>query len=220
MTRPGSMRSPSSCHESPAALTPVERKVIDGLLATLFGETIGVQVPTPIPQITYQEAMARFGSDAPDMRYGLELVELSDLVADAEFQVFTRALEQGGRVAAIRVPGGARLSRKELDELTEFVAVYGAKGMAWLKQTAQGWQSPIAKFFSEAHQARINDRLGVAGRNGDPPAPLARRSSPPDAPTSRTRWTSRSSSPASFADSSTRARSRRPNGPMSGTKPG
>lgn len=137
------------------------RTIVDGLLATLFGETIGVDVPTPIPQITYQEAMARFGSDAPDMRYGLELVELSDLVAGCEFKVFAGAVAAGGIVNSIRVPGGATLSRKELDDMTELVGQFGAKGMAWIKRNPDGWQSPIAKFFTAEQQAAIEQRLGL-----------------------------------------------------------
>ncbi|MBI4083314.1 MAG: aspartate--tRNA ligase [Candidatus Lambdaproteobacteria bacterium] len=139
--------------------------LIDGLFARLFRETIGVEVPLPIPRMTYQEAMDRFGSDAPDMRFGLELVQLTDLVARSGFKVFAQAAAAGGQVRAIRVPGGAQFSRKELDELTEFVAIYGAKGMAWVKRLDSGWQSPIAKFFSAAEQNAIEQRLEL--REGD-----------------------------------------------------
>ena len=135
--------------------------LIDGLLARIFKETIGVDVELPIPKMTYRQAVDEYGSDAPDLRFGLKLVDLSEESAASEFQLFHKALEGKGRVQAIRVPGGATLSRKDLDELTEFVTQFGAKGMAWLKMTPEGWQSPIAKYFPPAVQARINEKLGL-----------------------------------------------------------
>ncbi|MEE8554594.1 MAG: aspartate--tRNA ligase [bacterium] len=137
------------------------RELVDGMLARLFREIIGVEVPLPIPQLTYREAMDAYGSDAPDLRFGLKLVDLSAAVAGAEFRVFARVLEAGGRVAGIRVPGGAALSRKDLDDLTEFVAQFGAKGMAWVKVNPDGWQSPIAKFFTEGQRNAVAQRLGL-----------------------------------------------------------
>jgi aspartyl-tRNA synthetase len=136
--------------------------LIDALLARLFKETIGVDVPLPIPRMTYAQAMDEYGSDAPDLRFGLKLVNLTDLVAGSDFKVFAEAAQAGGAVKAIRVPGGASLSRKDLDELTEFVKIYGAKGMAWVKLQAEGWQSPIAKFIAPERQRAIEQRLGLA----------------------------------------------------------
>jgi aspartyl-tRNA synthetase len=135
--------------------------LIDGMLARIFRETIGVDVQLPIPKMTYRQAVDEYGSDAPDLRFGLKLVDLSEESAASEFQVFRRALEAKGRVQAIRVPGGAALSRKDLDELTGYVAQFGAKGMAWLKVTPEGWQSPIAKYFPADVQARIGAKLGL-----------------------------------------------------------
>ncbi len=133
--------------------------LIDGLLTRLFGETIGVKVQTPIPRMTYRQALDEYGLDAPDLRFGLKLVDLTDIVGPSQFKVFADAVRSGGLVKAIRVPGGADLSRKDLDELTEFVKIYGAKGMAWVKLQAEGWQSPIAKFFTPEQQQAMAQRL-------------------------------------------------------------
>ena len=135
--------------------------LIDGLMARLFGELVGVQVPQPIPRMSYQQAMEEYGSDAPDLRFDLKLVPLTDLVAGSGFQVFAQAVASGGEVKAIRVPGGGSLSRKELDELTEFVRIYGARGMAWVKRQSDGWQSPIAKYFTPEQQQALEQRLGM-----------------------------------------------------------
>jgi aspartyl-tRNA synthetase len=133
--------------------------LIDGLLARLFSETIGVTVKTPIPRMTYRQAVDEYGSDAPDLRFGLKLVNLTDIVGPSQFKVFADAVKAGGLAKAIRVPGGADMSRKDLDELTEFVKIYGAKGMAWVKLQPDGWQSPIAKFFTPAQQQAMAQRL-------------------------------------------------------------
>ncbi len=134
-------------------------KVMEGMIATVFKEAIGVEVSLPMIRMTYQEALARYGVDNPDLRFGLELVELSDLVGSCGFKVFADAVAGGGMVKAINVKGGATLSRKELDELTEFVKIYGAKGLAWVKMTEDGWQSPIAKFFTADELAGLNQRM-------------------------------------------------------------
>jgi aspartyl-tRNA synthetase len=134
-------------------------ELIDGLLAQLFGEIVGVKVQTPIPRMTYRQAMDEYGSDAPDLRFELKLVDLTDIVGPSQFKVFADAVKAGGLVKAIRVPGGGEMSRKDLDELTEFVKIYGAKGMAWVKQQAEGWQSPIAKFFTPDQQKAMEQRL-------------------------------------------------------------
>lgn len=141
-----------------------ERDVMEltqGLVARVVELTTGREMGE-VPVITYQEAMDRFGMDAPDIRFGLELIDLAELVADAEFKLFREAVARGDMVKAINGKGMATLSRKDLDDLTSFVADFGAKGLAWVKiKEGLKWQSPIAKFFSEGHQQRINERLGV-----------------------------------------------------------
>ena len=134
-------------------------ELIDGLLGRLFGETIGVAVKTPIPRMTYRQAMDEYGSDAPDLRFGLKLVNLTDIAGSSQFKVFADAVAAGGLVKAIRVPRGGEMSRKDLDELTEFVKIYGAKGMAWVKLQEQAWQSPIAKFFTAEQRQAMERRL-------------------------------------------------------------
>ena len=136
-------------------------ELTEGMLKRLFQETIDVVVDCPFPRITYQQAMEEYGSDAPDIRFDLKLVDLSDVTGECSLKVFSEVVARGGVVKAICVPGGADFSRKELDDLTGFVGRYGAKGMAWVKLNEDGWQSPIAKFFSEAHQRSIEERMAV-----------------------------------------------------------
>ena len=141
-------------------VTPEEIfSVVETLLSDLWREVLGVEIPTPFPRLSYDEAMSRYGSDKPDVRFGLELCELSDVVADVDFGVFSGTVAKGGKVKAIRVPG-AQLSRSEIDKLADVVKPYGAKGLAWIKIKPDGsWQSPIAKFISAEHQQRIVERL-------------------------------------------------------------
>ncbi|MCG8434246.1 MAG: aspartate--tRNA ligase, partial [Gammaproteobacteria bacterium] len=145
--------------------------LVEGLIRDLFRAILNVELPDPFPRMTHAEAMQRFGSDKPDMRIDLELVEVSDLVADVDFKVFAApAKDPRGRVAALRVPKGGELTRKEIDEYTAFVARYGAKGLAYIKvnDTAagrDGLQSPIVKFLSDAAVAGIMERTGA--QNGD-----------------------------------------------------
>lgn len=130
--------------------------IMEGLMAGIFNETKGIQVQLPMPRMTYGEAIRRFGVDNPDVRFGLELVELSGLVAGSGFKVFADVVAGGGIVKGINAKGCASLSRKEIDELTEFVKVYGAKGLAYVKMTPDGWQSPIAKFFTPEEISAID----------------------------------------------------------------
>jgi len=124
--------------------------MMEKMMSQLMKTVKGVEVPHVFPRMTYDEAMSRFGSDKPDTRFGLELVDLSEIVKDSGFKVFAAAVAGGGQVKAINVKGAAeKYSRKDIDALTEFVAVYGAKGLAWLKVDAEGLKGPIAKFFSE-----------------------------------------------------------------------
>jgi aspartyl-tRNA synthetase len=136
--------------------------VADGMLARLFGELRGVAVPRPIPRITYDEAMARFGVDNPDVRFGMELVDLTDATKGSAFGVFASAAGGGGRVVGIVVKGGAGLSRKEIDGFQEFVKGYGAGGLAWLKRADGAWSGPIAKFVDAALGAALAGPGGMA----------------------------------------------------------
>lgn len=141
--------------------TPEEiQSITEELLAAAWKDLKGIDLPRPFLRLSYDEAVSRFGLDAPDLRFGLELVELTDAVKASGFKVFADVAGAGGIVKAINLKGMADLSRKELDELTEFVKIYGAKGMAWVKvKEANEWQSPISKFFSPAERDAIATRL-------------------------------------------------------------
>lgn len=122
----------------------------EGLLKAVMKDALDVELETPIKRITWNEAMDRFGSDKPDMRFGMELTNMADAVAGAGFKVFDSTLENGGQVKAITVPGGAdKYSRKHIDEKQEYIKRFDAKGLAWLKVTDEGLTGPIAKFFKE-----------------------------------------------------------------------
>ena len=136
-------------------------KLTEGLMVKLFEETISVKVETPFPRMTYQEAMENYGSDAPDIRFDLKLKDISDLASECELRVFKQVVDKGGIVKAICVPGGADFSRKDLDDLTEFAQIYGAKGMAWIKRNQDGWQSPIGKFFTSKQKEALEERVGL-----------------------------------------------------------
>jgi len=142
--------------------------VTERMLRHLFQEVLDVQLPDPFPRMRYAEALDRFGSDKPDLRIPLELVEVADLVSEVDFKVFSEpAQDPRGRVAALRVPGGGELTRKQIDDYTEFVGRYGAKGLAYIKvndpaQGADGLQSPIVKFLTEAAVQGILERTGAA----------------------------------------------------------
>ncbi|MHC1698273.1 MAG: aspartate--tRNA ligase [Geobacteraceae bacterium] len=130
--------------------------IMETLIAKIFKEAKGLDVQFPMPRMTYSEAIRRFGVDNPDIRFGLELVELSEIVGSSGFKVFADVVASGGIVKGINAKGCAGLSRKDIDELTEFVKIYGAKGLAYVKMTADGWQSPIAKFFTEDEITSLN----------------------------------------------------------------
>jgi aspartyl-tRNA synthetase len=142
--------------------------LMEGLVRELFDQVLGQKLPDPMPRMTYEEAMRRYASDKPDLRIPLELVDVADLVKDSEFKVFAApAADKDGRVAALRVPGGGeRLSRKQIDDYTAFVARYGAKGLAYVKvndaaKGREGLQSPILKFLSDAAVAGLMARTGA-----------------------------------------------------------
>ncbi|MCG7311756.1 aspartate--tRNA ligase [Priestia flexa] len=132
------------------------------MMSKVMKNVKGLDIQTPFPRISYDEAMSRFGSDKPDTRFAMELVDLSELVKDCGFKVFSAAVESGGQVKAITVKGAAgNYSRKDIDALTDFVKIYGAKGLAWLKVEAEGLKGPISKFFNEEEQAQFMSTLQV-----------------------------------------------------------
>ena len=138
--------------------------LMEGLVRKVFRNVLGVELPDPFPRLTHAEALSRYGVDKPDLRVPLELTELTDLMKDTEFKVFRQAAEMpGGRVAALKV--SAELTRKEIDDLTPFVAAYGAKGLAYIKVNPDGLQSPIVKFLAKDLLDRIVSRTGA--RPGD-----------------------------------------------------
>jgi aspartyl-tRNA synthetase len=140
--------------------------VFEEMMKDLFKTILGEDIVTPIPRLEHAEAMDRFGSDKPDMRFGMELKNISDIAARSEFNVFKSAVENGGCVKAIKVDQvAADFSRKVLDELSKFTADLGAKGLAWIKILDNEWQSPIAKFFSQEDRDAINQRMDA--RPGD-----------------------------------------------------
>lgn len=136
--------------------------IFEGMMAELFHEVLGCDIPAPIERLEYDEAMDRFGTDRPDLRFGMELRDITDLAAKSNFRVFQQVIEQGGVVKAILVKGGAtHLSRKGLDELSGLVGGCGAKGVAWAKVRENGWQSSLDKFFDEKHKEAVNQKLGA-----------------------------------------------------------
>src|SRR5579885_844286 len=143
-------------------------RLMEGLVRHVFRQVLGAELPEPFPRMTYAEAMRRYGSDKPDLRIPLELVDVADLVKDCDFKVFAGpANDPAGRVAALRVPQGGALSRKEIDDYTAFVGRYGAKGLAYVKlnersKGREGLQSPIIKFLSDAAVSGILERTGAA----------------------------------------------------------
>ncbi|WP_374476889.1 aspartate--tRNA ligase [Zoogloea sp.] len=145
--------------------------LMEEMIRSIFKEVLSVDLPNPFPRMTYGEAMDRFGSDKPDLRVTLELTDVTDAVKDVAFKVFSGPATSGGRVAAMRVPGGATLSRGEIDEYTKFVGIYGARGLAYIKVNditqvnETGLQSPIVKNLNEAALRTILERTGA--QSGD-----------------------------------------------------
>ncbi|CAA7601712.1 Aspartyl-tRNA synthetase signature [Acididesulfobacillus acetoxydans] len=139
--------------------------LMEELIALIFAGTTDRQIKTPFPRLTYREGMERFGSDKPDIRFGLELIEVGDLVAETEFKVFANAVAKGGRVKGLCAKGAAGLPRREIDGLVEFVRTFGAKGLAYIVLTQEGVKSPIAKFFTQEQLQALLKRMG--GKTGD-----------------------------------------------------
>jgi aspartyl-tRNA synthetase len=141
--------------------------LMEEMIRRLFQEVLQTELPNPFPRLSYAEAMRRFGSDKPDLRIPLELVDVADLLSEVEFKVFSGpAKDPDGRVVALKLPGGCALSRKEIDDLTQFVGIYGAKGLAYIKVNdlasgLEGLQSPILKFIPEPAVRTILERVGA-----------------------------------------------------------
>lgn len=152
-----------------AELSFIERDdiltIMEEMIARLFKECLDVEVKTPLLRLSYQEAIERFGVDKPDLRFGLELVDVADQVKDCQFKVFAQVLEKGGCVKGINAKGCAGYSRKDIDDLTKFVGIYGAKGLAYFMLTEEGIKSPITKFFTVEQLDSIVAKM--EGKPGD-----------------------------------------------------
>jgi len=138
------------------------QKTMEGLMAQIFQEVIGINLEHPFPMLTYDDAMSRYGADKPDIRFGMELKDVTEPLKNSSFQVFRDAVEGKGAIKAINVKGGSSFSRKEIDELTHFVYAYGAKGLISAKIVQNGWQSSIQKFITEAERKAVDDILKVS----------------------------------------------------------
>ncbi|MDX2494073.1 MAG: aspartate--tRNA ligase [Desulfuromusa sp.] len=135
--------------------------IMEGMIAKVFKAALDVELTLPMPRLTYAEALDRFGVDNPDLRFDMELIDITEQVAGSQFKVFASVAADKGLVKALNVKGCAIFSRRELDDLTDFAKIYGAKGMAWVKVTEDGWQSPIAKFFTADELSSLNEKLGA-----------------------------------------------------------
>jgi len=135
--------------------------VTEGLMTNLFRDVLDIDLKTPFPRLSYEDAVGRFGLDKPDIRFDLELVNISDIVENAGFKVFADVVKKGGTVKALNAKGCINFTRKEIDDLTEIVAVYRAKGLAWIKVHEDSWQSPIAKFFTEDEKQALAQRIDM-----------------------------------------------------------
>ena len=138
------------------------QSLAEGMIKAIYKAALDQDIETPFPRLTYAEAMDRYGLDKPDVRFGLELVNVTDVVANSKFKVFSSVAKSGGIVKAINLKGGAdKLTRKEIDDLAPFVAAYGAKGLAWIRIKPGEWQSPIVKFFSDEEKAALAERCNL-----------------------------------------------------------
>jgi aspartyl-tRNA synthetase len=139
--------------------------LIEELITKVFLEVAGIDIPTPFPRLSYKEAMERYGSDKPDTRFGMELIDVADVVRGAGFKVFTDVIVKGGRVKGICAKNCSGMPRREIDALTRFVSIYGAKGLAYIVMTEDGMKSPILKFFTEEE---IDNLINIMGaKTGD-----------------------------------------------------
>ncbi|MBQ1272351.1 MAG: aspartate--tRNA ligase [Clostridia bacterium] len=141
-------------------------KIGEGFISRVFKEALGVDIPMPLPRMTYQEAMERYGSDKPDVRFGMEIIDLTETVKDSGFAVFSGAVAGGGSVRALVAEDSvAKLTRKEIDKLVEYVKGIGGKGIAWIRLTEEGMTSSFAKFMTEEEMAAILEKTGA--KTGD-----------------------------------------------------
>lgn len=134
-------------------------QIIEAFMQTVFQEFLGRSLETPLPRMTYSEAIARFGSDRPDTRFGLELKTVNEYVKESQFKVFQAALEAGNTICGLCLPGGAKYSRKRMDELNQYVLEIGGKGVVQIKVAEAGWDSPVAKFFTPEQITAVNQAL-------------------------------------------------------------
>lgn len=137
------------------------QQLMEQLLAYVFKKSLGVDVPTPFKRLTWREAMDKYGSDKPDLRFDIPLIDVGDIVKESQFQVFVNVLANGGQVKGICAPGCLKYSRREIDDLTKFVAIYGARGLAWMQVTEEGVKSSVTKFFSEEQLQAIVEKMGA-----------------------------------------------------------
>ncbi len=136
------------------------------MIKTVLSETLGIKTSIPFPRISYAETMEKYGTDCPDTRFGLELTDISSVFAESEFKVFRSAVDKGGIIKALNLKEGAeKLTRKEIDDLTEYAVSLGAKGLAWIRVGSQGWQSPIVKFLANEEREKLSKILGM--QDGD-----------------------------------------------------
>ena len=136
-------------------------EITENMMVNLFGDLLKKDLQTPFPRLSYEVAVDRFGLDKPDLRFALELVDISDIVEKAGFKVFSDVVKKGGIVKAINAKGCIDFTRKEIDDLTDFVTVYRAKGLAWIKVREDSWQSPIAKFFTDDEKQALSERIDM-----------------------------------------------------------
>lgn len=135
---------------------------IEGLITSIYKEALGKEIEVPLPRITYDESVLKYGTDKPDTRFGLELVDITDIFKNSEFKVFKNSIKKGGILKALNLKGrGNDLSRKDIDGLTEYASSLGAKGLAWIKVTGDEWQSLIIKFFSEEEKEGLKNSLNM-----------------------------------------------------------
>ena len=140
-------------------------QVIEGLMATIFDKVLGKKVVTPLPRISYKEAMASYGCDAPDLRFGMKIKDVADIVQGSSFKIFLDVIKSGGQVRGLNAVGCGNYSRKEIDDLTTFVGQFGAKGLAWFKVEESGLNSSITKFFPSEIQQKIHQFMEA--KSGD-----------------------------------------------------
>jgi aspartyl-tRNA synthetase len=141
------------------------QRTMEGMMAFIFREVLGIDLSIPFPSLRYDEALDCYGIDKPDIRFGLELKEISDLVNESRFDIFRQVVAGAGIVKGITVKGGASCSRREVDNLVTFVQAYGVEGLSWIKVVPGGWQSPIGKFFDASSKRAIAERM--AAEEGD-----------------------------------------------------